>query len=341
MKKIVACTVLGAFALFALATDAHGQARVAPRKAAPKKKAAGARIVSPQAPRPGIAGITGVANPVARNVGVINNVVNPPRAASLNTPYVNRAALLSNPGNIYTNNTGSVYPGPFVQSYSYSGNPGSYNRSNGNYGSNFNNGFNVSIFSGELYPSILAPGLFNPFFLNPVLANSNARYNNNLVNSALNSHRPGLIVGVASEPIESGPSGPVGSIPVYSAFNSAPSSAPLEFVPLSGPRAQSRPKDGAAKVHIIAPADDAEVMLDDFQTAGSGRERTFHTPVLEAGYRYGYSVTATWVHNGEQLREVRTVDVFPGRVSLVDFTRPADLEMISVPPRKVDEPQAP
>ena len=93
-------------------------------------------------------------------------------------------------------------------------------------------------------------------------------------------------------------------------------------------------KDGKAVVRVVVPTMETELFLDDVKTLAEGRERIFYTPILEAGYRYKYSFTAKWTKDGNDMRETRTVDVFPGRTSAIDFTRPIPFEL-APPPTKV------
>jgi uncharacterized protein (TIGR03000 family) len=76
------------------------------------------------------------------------------------------------------------------------------------------------------------------------------------------------------------------------------------------------------EVVVRVPNPQAQVSLDGYQTAGSGYERVFAPPNLEPGYNYYYNVEATWMENGQLIRQSRQVRVVPGQVTMVDFTRP-------------------
>jgi uncharacterized protein (TIGR03000 family) len=77
-----------------------------------------------------------------------------------------------------------------------------------------------------------------------------------------------------------------------------------------------------AILRIVLPDPLAEVRLEGQPTTATGRERTFTTPRLEAGFRYAYTVVASWTQDGRMMRETRIVPVTPGQTSVVDFTRP-------------------
>lgn len=96
------------------------------------------------------------------------------------------------------------------------------------------------------------------------------------------------------------------------------------------------PTNNMAAIQAILPDPNAVVLLDGKPTTSVGRERVYTSPALEPGYKYSYTVTATWMApNGTPMSDVRVIRVAPNRVSLADFTRPAPPEP-TAPPIKSD-----
>jgi uncharacterized protein (TIGR03000 family) len=71
---------------------------------------------------------------------------------------------------------------------------------------------------------------------------------------------------------------------------------------------------------------------------GNGTERQFDTPPLEPGFKYFYTLKASWLQDGERITLERQVQVMPGQATVVDFTRPPSQ---ANPPPKKDAPEAP
>ncbi len=95
-------------------------------------------------------------------------------------------------------------------------------------------------------------------------------------------------------------------------------SSPLYYaVP---PMMPAEPIDQSARIEVLLPAPDAQVWLDGNKTSSVGAQRVFASPVLAPG-NYAYEVTAVWKQDGQDVRVVRTIQVAPGRTSVVDFTR--------------------
>ena len=90
---------------------------------------------------------------------------------------------------------------------------------------------------------------------------------------------------------------------------------PLTIIP-AGPAINN-----GAQIEVRLPVADASVTLNGNPTSSTGAQRLFNTPALEAGYAYSYQIAATWMQGGETVRVERTIQVAPGRTTLVDFTR--------------------
>jgi uncharacterized protein (TIGR03000 family) len=84
---------------------------------------------------------------------------------------------------------------------------------------------------------------------------------------------------------------------------------------------QSNIEPNAARIRVIVPNPDATVWFNKHKTSTPGTTRMFHTPALEAG-KYTYTIKASWNEGGKTVTQERKVDVSPGKLSEVDFTRP-------------------
>jgi uncharacterized protein (TIGR03000 family) len=87
---------------------------------------------------------------------------------------------------------------------------------------------------------------------------------------------------------------------------------------------------GVASVRVILPDPKATVLMDGNKTTSTGPERLYHTPELAPG-TYSYEISATWMQDGKEVTQVRTVPVTPGRTSVVNFTQP---QSEALPPPK-------
>jgi uncharacterized protein (TIGR03000 family) len=95
------------------------------------------------------------------------------------------------------------------------------------------------------------------------------------------------------------------------------------LTPPAPPAPQMPPADlTTAVVNVQLPRSDAKVWVDNnLMTEGSGSQRVFISPSLEAGYNYSYQIRASWMDNGQEVTAQRKVAVAPGRVSQVDFSK--------------------
>lgn len=83
----------------------------------------------------------------------------------------------------------------------------------------------------------------------------------------------------------------------------------------------TEPVNNDARIEVRLPVADAVIALNGDLTRSTGTERLFSTPPLESGFTYSYQIVATWMQGGEKVRVERTIQVAPGRTTLVDFTR--------------------
>jgi uncharacterized protein (TIGR03000 family) len=86
---------------------------------------------------------------------------------------------------------------------------------------------------------------------------------------------------------------------------------------------------GYKSVHRTAPAFvtvtvpvNAKVWFNESPTTSIGTVREFHTPLLQAGGSYTYTVRAAWEQDGQPVSQVQTVSVVPGENARVAFPKP-------------------
>jgi uncharacterized protein (TIGR03000 family) len=73
---------------------------------------------------------------------------------------------------------------------------------------------------------------------------------------------------------------------------------------------------------VVKVEEDAVVTIDDTTTKGSGKERKFSTPPLEAGKRFYYMVSATWEPNNyTKITRTRKAVVEAGKTTELDLTK--------------------
>jgi uncharacterized protein (TIGR03000 family) len=73
-------------------------------------------------------------------------------------------------------------------------------------------------------------------------------------------------------------------------------------------------------LNVTVPAD-AKITFQGAKTTQTGGQRRFMSPSIAAGYRYSYTVQATWMENGQEVSQSRSIAVQPGDVVQVTFTR--------------------
>jgi uncharacterized protein (TIGR03000 family) len=76
-----------------------------------------------------------------------------------------------------------------------------------------------------------------------------------------------------------------------------------------------------ANVRVIVPDPQARVWFDGSLTSQTGKDRLYHTPSLTAGSTYSYQIRASWMQDGREVSQERTVSVKPGQTTVGDFTR--------------------
>jgi uncharacterized protein (TIGR03000 family) len=114
---------------------------------------------------------------------------------------------------------------------------------------------------------------------------------------------------------------PVYSYPAYSYAQSGSytqsnvSPASYQSTSLYTPQDNSR-----AYLNVQVPSPDAKVWIEGQEMNQRGTRRVFHSPSLDPGYRYSYSVRAHWRENGEEKNQTKTVRVEPGKTADVSFT---------------------
>jgi uncharacterized protein (TIGR03000 family) len=115
--------------------------------------------------------------------------------------------------------------------------------------------------------------------------------------------------------------------PVYSAYSTPYSMSSASYVAYSPARAGGvkgvsyTTPDLTARVDVQVPAG-AELWFDGHQTSQTGTERTFHTPALDRGRSYHYTVRARWMRDSEPVDETQRVEVSAGKRVTVVFPKP-------------------
>lgn len=122
-----------------------------------------------------------------------------------------------------------------------------------------------------------------------------------------------------------------GNLPPYGAYNiggggviySTPGAAPATVPPTAVPPASTTPgpvpvpppppaeKKDAANIKFVLPAA-AKLYVDGRLTNGTGEERPFYTPSLQAGQKFYYDLKAELEVNGEKVVETKRVIVQAG-----------------------------
>jgi uncharacterized protein (TIGR03000 family) len=87
-----------------------------------------------------------------------------------------------------------------------------------------------------------------------------------------------------------------------------------------------RPEEPAAQgrvstFRVSPPTADARVFFEGVLMRGTGRQRTMHSPALEEGKRYTYTVIAVWVEKGQEVTHEMRVPFQAGEDVIVDFRR--------------------
>jgi uncharacterized protein (TIGR03000 family) len=75
----------------------------------------------------------------------------------------------------------------------------------------------------------------------------------------------------------------------------------------------------SVNMKVIVPTADAQVWFENKATTQQGMERFFHSPSLDPGYTYAYTVKARWIEGGQTVTRERQVNVQAGQNILVDF----------------------
>ncbi len=73
-------------------------------------------------------------------------------------------------------------------------------------------------------------------------------------------------------------------------------------------------------VRMILPDPTARVWFDGALTQQTGSERVFVTPALAPG-THAYTIRAVWMDGNREVTHERTINVMPGRTTVVNFTR--------------------
>jgi uncharacterized protein (TIGR03000 family) len=75
-----------------------------------------------------------------------------------------------------------------------------------------------------------------------------------------------------------------------------------------------------ARVRVIVPTPDAQLVVEGQQMASTGLDRSFISPSLQTGGTYNYTIRATWRAGDREVSREKQVTVRPGQETVVQFT---------------------
>ena len=101
------------------------------------------------------------------------------------------------------------------------------------------------------------------------------------------------------------------------------------------------PARNSAMIRVILPDPQAKVWFDGAPTQQMGPDRMFHSPPLQGTGSNVYRIRASWMQGGREVTQERTVNVTPGRMTLVDFVRPSGEQVGSGEQQSVQPGQQP
>jgi len=77
------------------------------------------------------------------------------------------------------------------------------------------------------------------------------------------------------------------------------------------------------KIQIMVPDPSAKVWVDGLSMSSTGPSRVIGFPDEQPGTVYAHKLVATWMRDGKEVKEEREVKIVGGKMTAVDFTRPA------------------
>jgi uncharacterized protein (TIGR03000 family) len=112
----------------------------------------------------------------------------------------------------------------------------------------------------------------------------------------------------------------------HHAYGSPADGGRYSFYPGDSRYQRSQPEYSAAnsgreiRLRVIVPDSQARVWVDDSPTQQRGTNRLFVSPPIEHDRACSYVVRASWMDNGREVKQERTVAVHPGQLAMVNFT---------------------
>ena len=85
--------------------------------------------------------------------------------------------------------------------------------------------------------------------------------------------------------------------------------------------AVSKREPSPATIRMYVPDPQAKVWFDGTLTKSTGTVRTFNTPPLDPGTAYHYLVKISYVQDGREVSQERTLAVLPGHTAVFHFPR--------------------
>jgi uncharacterized protein (TIGR03000 family) len=79
----------------------------------------------------------------------------------------------------------------------------------------------------------------------------------------------------------------------------------------------------SGRLQIFLPDANAQVWIEGQRTQTTGANRVYQSPTLTRGKPYTYTVKATWMQDGKEVTDERTVPISADSTAVIDFTKPA------------------
>jgi uncharacterized protein (TIGR03000 family) len=99
-------------------------------------------------------------------------------------------------------------------------------------------------------------------------------------------------------------------------------------IPVKETQKPSEPKPAPATIKVSLPAD-AKLFVDDVVCPLTSELRSFNTPALQPGQRYGYTLRAEIVRDGKTISKVRQVEMQAGSQVNVKFEDMESVQAVS------------
>jgi uncharacterized protein (TIGR03000 family) len=133
---------------------------------------------------------------------------------------------------------------------------------------------------------------------------------------------------------------PPGSFTPSAASPYPPGYIPGPYSPLGFQNYNPSAPSAQGVIHVFLPTKDAVVYLNGQKMRGTGKDRKYTTPILQANREFQYWVTATFNQGGESVTQYRKAVLGAGEYTVADFTRPPEANPITLPAGPVNQNEA-